>query len=540
MLRQRVRGVGLLIAVLLLLGMVGRFTNLAHKLYWHDEVYTTFRAAGYFAQEILDQAYQGQILAASELQTFQQLKPDSTLADTLRSLALEDPQHPPLYFLLARWWMQGVGHTIVIARILPALLSLLSLPLMYQWAQSVFRSTSAAWWSTVMLALSPFDILYAQTARQYSLLTVGAIAAHWRFMQALQNPTWLNWIGYAIVSALGLYTHPLFALVPIAQGTYGAIAWGVNQWPSPDFPRSHHRQFRLRHMVRLCAAFVIMGLLYSPWLWVIQSNNQTFQAATGWTRQAIPLFTLCQLWIRNFGALWIDLDFDLTTPDVGPIGLGLKLLGLIIIPLSLWYLWQHLPRAQAIYLLTIIFVPFLLLAIPDVATGGVRSVIGRYVLPIMPGIQLAVGGWLSRQIQPNKTWWRIGLPLLLTGSIASSIISLPAETWWNKEPSFYNAAVTKQINTFEQPLVVSDQGSTYTNFGNLISLSYGLDEDVQLLLRWQNTEFAALETWPSDRPLLTYMPSAELVAYLEAAGWQLNPIPADGQPVGYALFELRR
>ncbi|MEO0534506.1 MAG: glycosyltransferase family 39 protein [Cyanobacteria bacterium P01_A01_bin.123] len=540
MVKQQVRGVSLLIAVLLVLGIVGRFTNLAHKLYWHDEVYTTFRAAGYFAEEILDRAFQGEILPASELQTFQQLKPDSTVVDTLQSLALEDPQHPPLYFLLARGWMQLFGNTIVIARILPALLSLLSLPLMYQWAKSVFQTTSAAWWSTVMLALSPFDILYAQAARQYSLLTVCAIASHWRFMRALQYPTWVNWGLYTVVSTLGLYTHPLFALVPIAHGAYGAIAWVFNQWPSPDFPRASRRSSGLKRVVSLFAAFGLMGLLYSPWIWVIRSNNQTFQLATGWTQQSIPLLELIKLWIRNFGALWIDFDFDLTAAEIGIVGLGLKLLALLVLPLALWYLWQHLPRSQALYLITIIFVPFLLLAIPDVTTGGVRSVIGRYVLPIMPGLQLAVGGWLSRQIQPEKRLWRIGLPLLLTGSIASNVISLPAETWWNKEPSFYNAAVAKQINSVDQPLVVSDQGSAYTNFGNLLSLSYRLDEDVQLLLRWQSTDFAVLETWPSDRPAFAYKPSAELVAYLEDAGWQLTPAPLNGQPVGDELFELNQ
>ncbi|MGB7709146.1 MAG: hypothetical protein WBL95_06335 [Microcoleus sp.] len=96
-----------------------------------NEAYTSIRAAGFTRQEIDDELFQNLIFPAPELPKYQRIKPGSTAADTIHALALEDPQHPPLYFLMARFWMQKFGSSLTATRSLPALLSLLSLPLMY-------------------------------------------------------------------------------------------------------------------------------------------------------------------------------------------------------------------------------------------------------------------------------------------------------------------------------------------------------------------------------------------------------------------------
>ncbi len=98
-----------LLVFLLALGVVFRFVNLNHKVYWHDETYISLRAAGYTRGEIDDELFQNRVINSSELQKFQRIKPGSTPLDTLRSLAVEDPQHPPLYFLMTRFWMQALG-----------------------------------------------------------------------------------------------------------------------------------------------------------------------------------------------------------------------------------------------------------------------------------------------------------------------------------------------------------------------------------------------------------------------------------------------
>jgi uncharacterized membrane protein len=96
-----------------------------------NEAYTSLRAAGFTRQQIDDELFQNMIVTAPELPKYQRIKPGSTAADTIHSLALEDPQHPPFYLLMARFWMEEFGSSLTAARSSPALLSLLSLPLMY-------------------------------------------------------------------------------------------------------------------------------------------------------------------------------------------------------------------------------------------------------------------------------------------------------------------------------------------------------------------------------------------------------------------------
>src|SRR4028118_580011 len=85
-------GLRFLVIVLLLLGVFFRFANIDHKLYWHDEVYTTLRAAGFTGKEIGQEIFKNQIFSPQDLQKFQRLKAGSTVTDTLESLAIEDPQ----------------------------------------------------------------------------------------------------------------------------------------------------------------------------------------------------------------------------------------------------------------------------------------------------------------------------------------------------------------------------------------------------------------------------------------------------------------
>ena len=157
------------IGVAIVLGIGFRIWNLDYKVYWHDETYTTFRSAGYFSAEIVQSVVQESPLSIGDLQRFQQLKPGSTAFNTLGSLAREDPQHAPLFFVMARYWMRVFGSSVFASRLLPVVISLLTLPLMYRLAQELFASSRLAWFATAFLALSPIDILFAQTARQYSL-----------------------------------------------------------------------------------------------------------------------------------------------------------------------------------------------------------------------------------------------------------------------------------------------------------------------------------------------------------------------------------
>lgn len=522
------------IIILLLLGIFFRFFNLDHKVYWHDEAYTSIRAAGFTRYEIDQEIFQNQIISAEELQKFQQLKPGSTAVDTIRSLAVEDPQHPPLYFLMARFWMQTFGSSLTASRALPAILSLLALPFMYGLALELFASQLTAQLATALLALSPFDVLFAQTARQYSLLTVTVVGSSFFLLRALRLSTWKNWGLYALMVTIGLYTHPFFGLTLIGHGVLVL---------ADQLRKRDKTQFKIQTL-RFFLATVVSLVLYSPWLMVLKNNYQRISDTTDWTRHRVDFLYLVKLWILSFTALFLDLDFGLSFEDIWAYLPRLPIV--LLIAVALYTVCRRANSLTKLFILTSIFVPFLMLVLPDLLSGGKRSAVSRYLISCYPGVQLAVayflvtkGGLEPYRYTADKQVWRVVLAVLVTGSIASCTVSAFADTWWDKDLSYFNGEITRLINedaknhaSTSPPLVVSEIGDDFTNTGDLISMSYQLSKDVQLLLLTQPPN---LKLIPKGTEPLVFRPSGRFYAAAEQMQYQLTPVLPDGK-----LRRLRR
>ena len=94
----------LLFVVCLLVGIGLRCTNAAHKVYWHDEVFTTIRVLGYSGSAIQEQVLEKTLVSAADLQAFQQFPEIRRWSDTWSAL-VSHPEHPPLFYLLERLWV---------------------------------------------------------------------------------------------------------------------------------------------------------------------------------------------------------------------------------------------------------------------------------------------------------------------------------------------------------------------------------------------------------------------------------------------------
>jgi uncharacterized membrane protein len=457
----------LLIIVLLVLGIFFRFFHLDHKVYWFDEVYTSFRAAGYTSSEIDREILQNKLITPAGLQKFQQIKPDSTVADTIHSLAIEDPQHPPLYFVMARGWMQMFGGSLAASRSLPALLSLLSLPLMYGLAKELFADRLTATIATTLLALSPVDLLFAQTARQYSLLVAAIIASSYMLLKAVKKSTWLNWSLYSLACAIGLYTHPFFGLNIIGNAVFIIVYYlSIKKQKSKLF--------------KYIIASLFSLFLYSPWLIVMLGNSDRAFRATSWATKKTDFIYLIKQWIVSFSSLFFDLE--ISSNDLINCLPRLPFVALILV--AIYAVFTKANNLAKTLILTSIFVPFLLLAVPDLLVASRRSSVTRYLISCFPGVQLAVAYYLSTiglSLYKNQKLWRFGLAILFTSSIVSCSVSAFADTWWSKGVSYNNAAAAKVINRSHSALVVSDRGDGSLGKGNLISLSYFLNPQVQIL-----------------------------------------------------------
>jgi uncharacterized membrane protein len=496
-----------LLIILLTLGIFFHFFNLDKKVYWHDEVYTSMRAAGYTRMELDEGLFKDRLVSVSELQKAQQTKPGSTAQDTIASLAIEDPQHPPLYFLMARFWMQLFGSSLTASRLLPVLISLLSLPAIYFLALELFSSKLTAILATILLSLSPFDILFAQTARQYSLLTLTVIVSSLYLIKALKKSNWKDWLFYSLACGIGFYTHPFFVLTIIAHGVLVIGHWLLIKKIS-------------KNLLAFIVAIALTSLLYSPWIYVLATNYQRALATTDWARYRVGILYLIKLWSLSFTSLFVDLDFGFDNIW----NYILRAFFIVIIIASIYRVCHQGDRLTRLFILTSILVPFLLLALPDLISGGKRSAVTRYLIPCFPAIQLAVAYFLAQTLAQGKQIWRGIFAVAITITIISCTVNGFADTAWSKDLSYHNGEVTRVINASSSPLIISDRGDDWTNLGDLISLSYWLNQDVKLLLLTYppNLEKIQAVLAQNNSDVFIFRPSQKLFSGLEASGEQLE------------------
>ncbi|NEP05897.1 MAG: hypothetical protein F6K34_14330 [Okeania sp. SIO4D6] len=121
----------------------------------------------------------------------------------------------------------------------------------------------------------------------------------------------------------------------------------------------------------------------------------------------------------------------------------------------------------------------------------------------------------------SQKYWRVVLGILLTASITSCTVSAISDTWWHNAPSYFNGEVAKKINASDSPILLSDLGVNYTNRGDLISLSYILDDDVRLLLLNNSPNFEIVE---NESEIFVFRPSERLREALKAKQWEFESV----------------
>jgi uncharacterized membrane protein len=100
--------VATVLALVVLAGVAARFVNLGVKFWYHDEATTSLRVSGYLSGDVRN-ALTGRVFAPQVASQYQQVNGHRGLRSSLRSLAREDPQHPPVFYFLAREWAVSVG-----------------------------------------------------------------------------------------------------------------------------------------------------------------------------------------------------------------------------------------------------------------------------------------------------------------------------------------------------------------------------------------------------------------------------------------------
>lgn len=143
------------------------------------------------------------------------------LATILTNVA--QSSHPPLYYLLLKGWLTlGLGGNETTARLLSALLSTAAILAVYALARGLFDECTALV-SAALMAVSPFQVLYAQEARMYGLLTLLTTLTVLTFVRAWQVNRPGDWFLFAGAATSCVYTHYFSFLVLGGVGLFALL-----------------------------------------------------------------------------------------------------------------------------------------------------------------------------------------------------------------------------------------------------------------------------------------------------------------------------
>lgn len=423
------------LGVVIAIGIVFRFSYLDRKYFYGDEVISSLRESGHTEAEFA-RAFDGRIRTASDISRY--LSDRSTSPrDTIRSLAAEDPQHPPLYYLATRYWTQALGDTTATRRSLAALFGVLGIFAVFWLAYELFGSILIAAIAGAIVAVSPFHVIYAQQNREYSAwLFFLALEAAILF-RALRAPNRAWWLAYAFTLAAALYTDALFLYDVVSFTVF--IVVRERRW-TPVLAM---------YSLATAAAF----LAYVPWLVVMYRGAATITGWMGPLRVAVSPQIYLLKWFFNTASVFFDSEYQYS--HLLPIAVVILFMVAAAFVASILRLGQH---ARA-FVLSLTFVPAVAFVVSDVVAHTSRATAPRYLVPVWLGCELAVAFAIgSLVLSASTVRLRFGAVVALVFVIAcglgSNAIDLPARQTSATAEMARLGPESHAINSAADPLVV--------------------------------------------------------------------------------------
>lgn len=425
-------------------GITMRFANLGGKLCYLDEAGTALRVSGHTVGEFCDYLEGAGAVSPDEVRRFQRIDPSRGVADTVKVLLLDEPQHPPLFYAWERCWAGMTGDSMAWLRAGAAWLSLLALPGLAWLGRELWREQATTRAALALWSVSPFFVTYAQDAREYGLWSSLTILATAALLQAVRTSR--RWWCYGLFATAGIYTTLLFAPVLAAHG----------MWLAGD------RQARSRWRGFL-ATMAVTAIAFSPWVIGGYGQRANGLDQVAWIQAPRSLVDLMRAWSFGIGAVVFD------PRGFGAIGrvVAAVIAAAVVGGAILW--WRSPERRGAALVLLLVAVNAVPLAGADVLFGGCRSTVPRFLVATWVG-ELLVLAWIG-----SRERWLLAAALAL--GVSACLIRWPAETWWNKYSGPRHAALAAEINRCRAPLLLA---VPHSHHFNLLLMSHLLDDHVRL------------------------------------------------------------
>ena len=167
--------------------------------------------------------------------------------------------HPPLFYFLLKIWSMIFGTSDFAMRFMSVFFGAIGIILAFHLLKRWFGVKAAAI-ATALLSLSPFLIRYGQEMRMYTLIFAIVVGATYALDLALETKKKRYYIIYAILLALGMWTHYFTALAWIAHLVYLIVAKKINIFKKP-----------------FIWTYALAVLLFLPWVPAFFTQTATVQ-----------------------------------------------------------------------------------------------------------------------------------------------------------------------------------------------------------------------------------------------------------------------
>jgi sulfur transfer complex TusBCD TusB component (DsrH family) len=300
-----------------------------------------------------------------------------------------------------------VGSNEFSLRYLSVLLSILSVPLVVAIGKR-FVNSMVGYAAAMLLAVSPYQIYYAQEVRMYSLLGTLALLSSWIYLRWMAIPSTLILVLQAFLYVALAYTHYSGLFVPATHATIAIFAWIIEGISNNEL--SCKQRAFLRISSKWIVSWVGCGILFMPW--VLTNIDLMAENIAGGTSKSILQIVAATLIELTFGH-HVFAHLDATDQTDATVLHSLTLLSLLI---ALCFVLAILPQrtsdkpVSVINRLVVIahaLVPYTLLTILVQVT---REFVPRYAFPATPWFPIAISAGLWRA---PRTLRGVGLVVLL-------------------------------------------------------------------------------------------------------------------------------
>ena len=227
------RWVMLLFLLIVSLGILLRFYDLAGESIWVDEAFT----------------YHYVTTPLPELVTL-----------------LKHDVHPILFYALEHWWIELFGPSEFSLRFLPFIFGSLSIVLMYGLARELFKFRISLL-ATLFFSLSYTLILYSQEAKMYAQFIFLLLGVLWSYACFLKKPSWSSLFWLSVCSGLLLHTHILSVVVLVPLIFLYFFSYLLQKHQEINFWGWLLPQFKVNYNLKQFWGYVGSLLLwYLPWM----------------------------------------------------------------------------------------------------------------------------------------------------------------------------------------------------------------------------------------------------------------------------------